>query len=423
MPKLRFSAIARLRLPLMLAVVALVVGALGQSALASPRASAAKARSGSRRAPKVRPVPQGFVGVDANYPLFSPAMPIDDAGQLNSMVADGVQSIRVAFNWAAAQPYQGWGQVPADQESEFTNAGGRPIDFAATDEIVAEAAQHGLTVLPTILYAPQWDALPNPDGVATPKRTAPYAEYAAALVQRYGPHGSFWPAHPAIPRLPIRMWQIWNEPNIPFFWPQPFARRYVSLLALAHRAIKQADPSAKVVLGALTNFAWRSIGQIYKLAGARRLFDIVAINGFSKTPADVLLYMRFMRNALIRGGDAHKPMIASEISWPSAQGTDTRQIFDFDTTVAGQAHDIATVLPMIGRQRVRLGLIGFYYFTWIGNEDPPHNQAFQFAGLLRYRNGNVSPKPALAAFRRGALALEHCRRKGNVATRCLKPAK
>ena len=45
--------------------------------------------------------------------------------------------------------------------------------------------------------------------------------------------------------------------------------------------------------------------------------------------------------------------------------------------------------------------------------------AFNFAGLLRFRRGTVTVKPALAAFRHGALALEHCKRKGALATNCL----
>ena len=197
--------------------------------------------------------------------MFAPDTTIDYPAQLSNMVTAGVQSIRVAFNWAGAQPYENASQVPSAQATEFTDVGGRPTDFSLTDEIVGAAAVRRVSVLPTILYAPPWDARHNPNGVDTPRRAAPYAAYAAALVGRYGPHGSFWAAHPQIPRMPIRMWQIWNEPNISYYWPQPFARTYVAMLRLAHQAIKRADPGAKVVLGALTNFAWRSIGQIYEI--------------------------------------------------------------------------------------------------------------------------------------------------------------
>jgi hypothetical protein len=79
------------------------------------------------------------------------------------------------------------------------------------------------------------------------------------------------------------------------------------------------------------------------------------------------------------------------------------------------------LLPLIGAQRAQLHLLGFYYYTWIGDE-APGDLAFSFSGLLRLHNGTVTAKPALAAFRTGVLALERCRRKGALATTCLKPA-
>jgi hypothetical protein len=193
----------------------------------------------------------------------------------------------------------------------------------------------------------------------------------------------------------------------------------VTVLRAAHAAIKQADPSAQVVLGALTNFAWKAIGQIYRVQGARSLFDIVSVNGFTKTPAHIMLYLRLMRNALIRLGNASMPLIDTEMSWPSAQGKSRKQ-WDFDTTESGQARNIAAVVPMLGAQRVSLGLLSFYYYTWIGDE-APRSPAFNYAGLLALRHGLVVAKPALRAFTKGVLTLEHCRRVSNLATRCAKP--
>ena len=46
--------------------------------------------------------------------------------------------------------------------------------------------------------------------------------------------------------------------------------------------------------------------------------------------------------------------------------------------------------------------------------------AFNFAGLLRFDHDKVTAKPALAAFRRGALALEGCKRKGALASSCIR---
>ena len=48
-----------------------------------------------------------------------------------------------------------------------------------------------------------------------PADPARYAAFAGALAHRYGPGGSFWAAHPALPRRPVRTYEIWNEPDSP----------------------------------------------------------------------------------------------------------------------------------------------------------------------------------------------------------------
>ncbi len=409
------SAVPR-RLTLLLCVVVVAVVAAVAVLLVPTRAPARSHRPAA--APP--PVPPGFVGMDTDGPLLVPGSGLSLDQQLRTMVASGVQTIRVAFSWAAAQPYATAAAVPAAQSTSFTDVGGVPTSFQTTDQIVGAAARRHLNVLPTVLYTPAWDAQAtgNPHGFAMPRQTGPYAAYLAALIGRYGPHGSFWAAHSSIPTLPIRSWQIWNEPDISRYWDEPFAPTYVRLLAAAHAAIKQADPGAQVVLGALTNAAWSALHQIYRVPGARRQFDVVSVNAFTKLPANIITYLRYVRSMMKRYGDGSKPLMATELSWPSGRGHDT-QSYDFDTTPAGQARNIAALLPLIGRNRVKLGLSGFDWYTWMGDEHPGY-PAFDFAGLLSYDNGQVTAKPALTAFRTAALALEHCRRKGAVATSCVR---
>ena len=68
---------------------------------------------------------------------------------------------------------------------------------------------------------------------------------------------------------------------------------------------------------------------------------------------------------------------------------------------------------MLGANRQRLRLQSFYYYTWISVETYGA-QDFAFAGLIGQTSyGRVFTKPALAAFSKGALALEHCKRKSS----------
>ncbi len=363
------------------------------------------------------PVPQRFVGIDVSPPVFDP-VPGDP--QLNTMVASGVESIRVAFSWAAAQPYKDWLHVPAGRLGYYqSGVKGVPTEFLYTDRVVEAAARHGITVLPTVLYAPSWDAAANKHGFQSPKRTQPFADYLTTLIDRYGPNGVFWAQNPNIPKVPIRMWQIWNEEDLPAYWPQPFVKKYVTLLKASHKAIKAADPGAKVVLGALTDYSWLDLGKIEKISGAKQSFDYIAINNFTATVDHAILIMRLVRHAADQAGDSNKPMLATELSWPSAKGK-SPQHYDWNVTEAGQARAISQLLPALAAQRASLKLAGFYYYNWMGVEY--HNApAFNFAGLLKLvkKSGKIQAKPALAAFKRGALELEHCRKKGAVATSCI----
>jgi hypothetical protein len=352
-------------------------------------------------------VPAGFVGVNLDGPPLTPGDNVPLEPQFRLMTRSRVESVRVRFSWASAQPYASWSEVPANQAGQFVSgAGGIPTSFAATDQIVQLAATHGMSVLPIVIYVPSWDAAPGAgSGLARPRDDRPYGQYVTTLIGRYGPHGSFWNQHPGIPKRPIRMWEIWNEPDIVGNWPtQPFAHSYVALLRVAHAAVKRADPHALVVLAGVPDFSWQLLDSIYRVRGARRLFDVVDVHPYTKRPAGVIEILRHVRAVLKRHRNPGRPIIAGETGWPSSLGQ-TPRIFDFETTEAGQARRLAALLPLLAANRRRLGLLGFYWYTWMGDE---YSGAFpfNFSGLLAFRNGNVSAKPGLSAFRTAALALE-----------------
>jgi hypothetical protein len=366
-----------------------------------------------------KPVPQGFVGMVVDEPVW-PDPFIDLGKQLDVMVASGVQTLRAVFDWSTAQPYRSWSQVPSDQQSQYVDVGGIPTNFAAMDQLVGQASQHGLTVLPLILNAPRWDGQTYKAGLVTlPRSAGPYAAFAKALVRRYGPLGSFWSVHPYAPKVPIRMWQIWNEPNIPAFWPpQPYYARYIALLRAAHAAIKSADPTAKVVLAGLPNYSWVELARLYTYRGVRNLFDLVAVHPYTKTPQGVITILSYVRSIMNQSGDQAKPIIADEISWPSSQGHTTHSTgYDFATTESGQARNLGRVLPMLVQNRARLGLAAFYYYDWAGLERRNY-LAFDFSGLFQVTEGGFKSKPAFAVFKRDALAMEGCRTKGTQASIC-----
>ena len=198
--------------------------------------------------------------------------------------------------------------------------GNIPTSFAETDSAVGLAAQHGLTILPIVIYTPAWESRPFPAQVRLPRSNDTYGNYAATLVGRR-PHGTFWKSNPQIPYVPIRMWQIWNEPIF-------FAR-----------ALRRVDPNAKVVLAGMPNYSWKDLEKIYRVRGARRLFDVVAIHPYTASPQGVLQILELARGVMQRHGDANKPLIASETGWPSSLGHSPEH-YSFDSTPQGQAEEL-----------------------------------------------------------------------------------
>ncbi len=368
-------------------------------------------------------VPQGFVGMTVDGPLWpSTADGVNLSRQLDKMVASGVETVRVVFSWADAQPYAQWSDVPDADKSQFIDQNGIPTRFGAIDRIVSLATARGLKVLPVVIYAPNWDASAHVEGsFAAPNQNRYYADFMTALIKRYGPHGSFWSSQPD--RRPIRIWQVWNEPNIKHFWPlRPIAKTYVALLRAAHNAIKSADPGAKIVLAGIPNYAWVQLRSIYEVHGARRLFDVVAVHPYTVKPAGVITILRHVRKVMDKFGDTAKPMIADEVSWPSSAGhVPHNGLFGVGTTQAGQARRLSQLLPLLVQNRRKLRLISFDWYTWAAVE-PKHGATFDYSGLLRIVNGSFVAKPAYGAFRRAALGMEGCKRKGSAANICLKAA-
>ena len=366
------------------------------------------------------PVPQGFVGIVVDEPTW-PNPYVNLPQQVDAMVATGVESVRVAIDWSQFQPFASWAEVPASARSRFVDAGGVPTDFTTLDELVAAAAQRRITVLPVIENAPGWDGQSYPGGiVAIPRTPGPYAAFVGALVRRYGHSGSFWRANPGVPKVPITMWQVWNEPNVqPAFWPpRPYYRRYVALLRATHNAIKAADSEAKVVLAGLPNYSWIEVARINQIRGASRLYDVVAVHPYTKSPQGVITIIRYVRQQLDATGAAGKPILADEISWPSSEGQTTHDTgYDFATTQAGQAQNVPQAVRLLAANRLRLGIAGFYYYDWAG-QDRPNYLAFDFAGLFHFSNGDFQAKPVYDPFRVAALSIEGCASKGPAATDC-----
>lgn len=343
-----------------------------------------------------RTVPQGFFGVMWDHGVTNAPEDVQD-GQWDLMAESGVESVRTVFNWAAAQP----------------GGRGSDIGFAETDPIVRRAALRNADVLPIVFYAPAWARAYRNRFTSPPRSRADYVTYVAALVERYGPEGTFWIENPTLPKRPVREWQIWNEPHLPAYWDAPergrfgYLKAYPLLLRASYNIIKTLDPGAKVVMAGLTQRAWDELELLYG-RGVKRYFDVAALQIFPQTVKRAVKATRFFRDTMRRRGDGRKPIYLTEITWPASRGRTQGIKYQRQETPRGMAARLGEMYGAMARRRRQLGVGKVFWYTWAS----PYGRGgsiFDYAGLQRYTGGdNFEEQPALAAYQRSARRFQGC---------------
>jgi hypothetical protein len=366
-------------------------------------------------APAARSVPSGFVGTDADGPMLLDVYLFN--GQAQKMVRAGVESVRMNFDWRRVQPYATMNDVPVSHRSDYQMIGGRPTTFKYTDAWVTMAAQRGLRIMPVLIYAPKWARRHSAAPASPPKNRAEYANFARALVNRYGSSGSFWNENPSLPRMAIQRWQLWNEPQFKDFWRDDnWAPDYTKLVQRTYPAIHGADPKAKVVLGGLTNDSWKELAKVYE-AGGKGFFDIAAIHPFTQKPPGVVTILEKARKVMKDHGDGKRPLIVSETSWTSAKDRTTKQL-GFEETETGQAKRVSQIFNLLADEHDRLRIKAVYWYTW-AKFDQSTKDPFDYAGVTRYAPDHKTvSKPAYFSLKKTALALEGCESKSADARTC-----
>jgi len=309
-------------------------------------------------------------------------------GQVTS--ATGVKWIRQQFRWREIEPQPG------------------VFDFSSYDQFVLAAAQDGVHVLP-LLYA-------DPDWVASSENVIPsdpsdYAAYVAAVVSRYGPHGSFWSEHPDLASYSIQTFELWNEPYYDNGDNGDYnPARYAQLVKAAAIAGRGADSSAHFLLAAemqgtdsSSGYLWWVDALYQAVPDLNNYFDGVAVHpygsdlsgvqyptpGQAYTGYDQVRRIEVIRQQFINHGAAAKPFWITEVGWPTDCTGSNRC-----TSLAGQAANLSTVFnyATTGWKSFVRALFVYDYEDYAqGSTDPENNYG------ITYKDG--SAKPALAVFR------------------------
>ncbi|MDD5236093.1 MAG: cellulase family glycosylhydrolase [Candidatus Omnitrophica bacterium] len=203
----------------------------------------------------------------------------------------GIGFVRTDFLWEDIEPSKG----------KFV--------FDKYERIVRILAQNQIKILGVLQYNTPWKGAWN---------SAPdidlFAAYARRTVNRF--------------KGDVKYWEIWNEPDSEIYWqPQDGLETYTNLLKKVYPAIKEEDPSARVLMGGLSQNFTRNLGQIYKY-GAKEYFDIVNIHPFTNplipNAMEILkLFYDEVRAVLVKNNDSQKEIWFTEIGCPGVKERNT----------------------------------------------------------------------------------------------------
>jgi hypothetical protein len=177
-------------------------------------------------------------------------------------------------------------------------------DWSLVDEMLRESQSRNLHVLGLLGY----------DNAA---QTAGVVDYG---IPNIGLWKNFVAHTVARYKGQVHAWEVWNEPDVPYFWKGSVAD-YVNLLRETYTTIKSIDPTATVMNGGCSNLTLAWFNDFLARGGAQY--------------ADVLAFHPYASRSVIDGGNyrgidlAHlkeiqqrtgKPWWFTEIGWSSASG-------------------------------------------------------------------------------------------------------
>jgi hypothetical protein len=324
----------------------------------------------------------GFFGLNYSFTQLGSG----DAGKL---AKSGAKTVRRTFSWQRIETKE------------------RNFNWSDTDKFVGDLASKGIRVLPVMLGSPKWA---EPSAITPPldskhARTA-WKGFLRAAVNRYGPGGSYWTLHykldhPGKRALPIKLWQVWNEPNLQSAMKPPKPGTYMKLLKLSRGAIKGADSHAKVMFAGMPGYsgnvdAWDFLKRAYRKRGAAEAFDVGALHPYARTVHQMVSEIKRFHRVMQKHGDGHKPLWITEIGW----GSKPKKATPFGQTKGkkGQARILKRSFRTLKGKRDHWHIKKVLWFNF---RDPAggsvaHCSFCSSAGLLEH---NGHPKPSWKAYK------------------------
>lgn len=336
--------------------------------------AAAPEATSSKRAPT------GFFGIAPQT-----ALTLED---VRYMKAGGIDTVRLPMIWELIQ------RTPEG------------YDWSGFDKEVAMAASGSLQVLASTGSTPPWLARKYTTLPLNARQRGAWMAFLSAAVERYGPRGTFWAEHgpgtaEPVPRIPIRDWQVWNEPNFFYFAYPVSPPRYAKVLTLGSKAIKRVDPGADVIVAGLFGQptakgkrgmpATEFLDRVYRTPGIKHRFDGIALHPYAIDASELAEMAEAMHQVALDNRD-RVPLYITEMGWGSQ---DNFNQVAFEQGRSGQVRQLRDSYEYLLENRRRLNVKGTYWYSW---KDMRGSCNFcDSVGLFR-EGPRFKPKPAWHAF-------------------------
>ena len=289
--------------------------------------------------------------------------------------------------------------TPSFYTTGFLRQPEQPFQHAPRPGILA--LQSPETATPKGLYNPVFldgDA-PGPGKVINPNNK--WAVFVYTAVDRYKPGGVLAQARGWPSGVGVTHWEMWNEPDLDFFWDASL-KDYARLLKVGYLAAKHADPGAQVMSGAMANNWQRPdyydnvLDQYDKdpLAENNGYFhDIMATHNYFAAWRS-WYYVLLASEAMQAHGLAEKPIWLNESGVP-AWDVYPGPVWDPLSPLRATELEQADFAIQSAFQAISAGADGIFHFQLYdgcgnqpgGTDFPPHN------GELCDENGQYNGKP------------------------------
>lgn len=330
-------------------------------------------------APATARPPAEFYGVVTQLSSLS-------EGEVARMRRGGVGTVRFVIPWQRVERQAG------------------SYDWHFVDSQIAAIEAAGATPLPVLYGLPGWVGEPRTPPLGSAQAELGWQNLLSAAVARYGPGGELAAADPDY--VPLRSWQIWNEPNLPSFWGggTPSPSGYMRLLRISALAIRDRDPSAELIAAGLSparngvpppKYLKRLYARYAKL-GLEPDFDQIALNPYAGSVRESRLQVaEFSRTAKAATG-RRPPLLIAEIGW----GSSGPKRHPVSGTQAEQAKRLKTAYRMFARKRAAWRITAVLWYAW--RDVPANVDACVFCGFVGLFDADGEAKRAWRAFRRVA---------------------